>query len=64
MELTEEQRKVIIRLGDTHGEMAAIPETVQTELVDPGIVSQRPDGAINFTDEGGEVYDGLAGTKH
>ena len=63
MKLTEEQKKVILRLGDTHGEMAVIPETVLAELVDFGLVSKRPDGAIDFTDEGGEVYDELAGKK-
>ena len=62
MKLTQEQRDLMLNLGDSEPVPEAIPTEVLQQLIDLGLAYKRQsDGHFDFTDLGESVYDGLKG---
>ena len=61
IELTNEQREVILQLGNPDSVLEAIPLEVMKELLDRGLVCKRSDGRIDFTELGEQVHESIAG---
>jgi hypothetical protein len=60
-ELTEEQKKVILQLGDTESDVEMVPVRVLNELIALCLVYKRSDGRLDLTDRGEELLDSLRG---
>ena len=59
MELTEEQRDAMLKLGDTSAAQIILLEVLE-QLTELGLVYERDsDGHIDFTDVGELVYEQL-----
>ena len=59
--LTEQQRELMLKLGNTESVLEAAPIEVLEELLKLGLVYKRPsDGHFDFTEFGESVYDQIA----
>ena len=60
IELSEEQRDAMVKLGDTESEVETLTIEVVQQLINLGLVCKRAsDGHLDFTDFGESVYDEL-----
>ncbi len=57
--LTEDQKKVMLQLGDTESVHEVVPADVLQQLIELGLVYKRNDGHLDFTDSGEAVYESL-----
>lgn len=56
--LTEQQRELMLKLGNTESVLEAAPIEVLEELIKLGLVYERAsDGHLDFTELGESVYD-------
>lgn len=61
IQLTGEQRKVMVQLGDTKSLLEAVPIEVFDQLIQLGLVYKRSDGNYDFTETGETVHKDLTG---
>lgn len=54
--LTDTQRRVMLQLGDTESAFEMVPSDIMDDLIELRLVYTRPDGNLDFTDAGEDVY--------
>lgn len=57
--LTDEQRRAILQIGDPESVFEKIPSDILDELVALGLLYRRSDKNLDFTDLGNDIYDSL-----
>lgn len=60
IQVTGEQRKVMLQLGDTKSVLEAVPIEVLNQLIQLGLLYKRLDGNYDFTETGEAVHKDLA----
>ena len=63
IDLTEEQRTVMLKLGDTESTLEIAPLEVVQQLIDLDLIYRCGPKQIDFTDLGESIYDELAKPK-
>jgi len=60
IQLTGEQCKVMLQLGDTESILEAVPIEALNQLIQLGLLYKRLDGNYDFTETGEAVHKDLA----